>query len=126
MLAERDQAVLYLGDLEPEGPGEQIEANTRRVLAREAARVLDWQRVAITESQVAERGIGPVEKLDRRFKPARPYEAWETEALGQVAVMALVREALDALLPEPLARVREREAAQRRAVADFLGTWNGA
>jgi hypothetical protein len=48
------------------------------------------------------------------------HEAVEVEALGQGTVTRIIREALDALLPEPLEQVREREREQRRTVADWL------
>jgi hypothetical protein len=115
----RGRKVLYLGDLDLSGG--QIETNTRRVLEQEIlSRALDWTRVAITEGQVAERDLEPIAKKDKRYKPARPYKAWETEALGQQTVVALVREALDALLPGRLTDVRVREAAERTAIARVL------
>jgi len=43
------QRILYLGDLDLSGG--QIEANTRRVLEREAGE-LDWERLALTREQV--------------------------------------------------------------------------
>lgn len=46
------------------------------------------------------------------------HEAWEAEALTQRVVVALVRAALDTLLPEPLEQVRAREQAER-------DEWNG-
>ena len=103
--------------------GHQIEANTRSVLERAAGRWLDrasWSRVAITDDQIAERGLTPVWKVDNRYRPARDHEAWEAEALGQGTIQQLVRDALDALLPEPLDDVLEREAEQRVRVAELL------
>jgi len=44
----------------------------------------------------------------------------EAEALGQGTIQQLVRDALDALLPEPLDDVLEREAEQRVRVAELL------
>jgi hypothetical protein len=85
--------VLYLGDLDRSG--DDIEANALRVLEHEAEREIDWTRVAMTEEQAHD--IEPIWKVDGRD------------------VVALVRGALDALLPEPLAEVRQREAAQRAA-----------
>jgi hypothetical protein len=35
----------------------------------------------------------------------------------------MLRAELDALLPEPLASVREREEDQRRTIDGFLATW---
>jgi hypothetical protein len=110
--------VVYLGDHDHQGG--QIEANTRRVLADIVGRELDWQRVAITAEQIAERGLTPIRKRDRRYEPARWHDAWETEALGQQTVIVLVRDALDALLPAPLDAVRAREREERAAVGALL------
>jgi hypothetical protein len=117
-LLEEDRRVLYLGDLDHQGG--QIEENTRRVLEDVLARDLDWTRVAITRAQVEQRGLAPLVKADRRYTPPRTHQAWETEALGQTTVVALVREALDALLPEPLSSVQVREQEQREHVGRFL------
>lgn len=106
--------VLYLGDLDRSGA--DIEANTRRVLEREAGRELDWRRLGMTEEQADE--IEPIWKIDGR--DGKGHWAWEVEALGQAGVVALVRAALDALLPEPLARVQEREERERVAIAERL------
>jgi len=43
----------------------------------------------------------------------REYEAVECEAVGQVALERMLCARLDALLPEPLDRVHEREQRQR-------------
>jgi len=113
--------VLYLGDLDLSG--DQIEANTRRVLERELGASLNWMRVAITEKQAAEleaAGLSPIEKADRRYRPPRVQHAWETEALGQRRVLSLVRAALDALLPEPLEDERIRERVERARQAKRL------
>lgn len=111
LLARRDgggthHRVLYLGDLDHQGG--QIEANTRRVLEDVVGRRVCWQRVAITA------------KRDRRYRPPRWHDAWETEALGQKTVVGLVRDALDALLPTPLHVVRARELAERGTVQMLL------
>jgi hypothetical protein len=111
-LLQGRRAVLYLGDLDKAGA--DIERNTRRVL--DPGWALDWQRLAMTEEQAE--GIEPIYKQDGRDKQWR--EAWEVESLGQRALVALMREALDALLPEPLARVQEREHEQRVAMEALL------
>lgn len=108
--------VLYVGDLDL--AGEQIEANTRAVLVREAGD-RDWRRIALTEEQAA--GLPVVEKVDRRYRPPRTHRAVEVEALGQGTVTGLVRAALDELLPEPLAHVLEREQLERDAERQRLG-----
>jgi hypothetical protein len=104
--------VLYLGDWDLAGG--QIEQNTRRVLVRDGGEPVLWERLAITEAQIAERGLTPIHKNDQRFKNNRGHhEAWETEALSQQVVVAIVRARLDALLPTPLADVLERQDAER-------------
>jgi hypothetical protein len=57
--------------------------------------------------------LEPIQEIDQRFADRRPHLAYEAEALGQVQLEAIVRARLDALLPEPLARVLERERRQR-------------
>jgi hypothetical protein len=44
----------------------------------------------------------------------------ETEAISQRVLIDLLRARLNELLPEPLARVLEREARQRRQIAALL------
>jgi hypothetical protein len=124
VLTGNDRPVLYLGDWDHQG--HQIEANTKRVLERETGRPVDWSRIAITESQIAAgnngRGLEPIQKPDNRYKPARWFDAWEAEALGQGAIQRLVRDALHAILPEPLADVRERERQERVRLEAILAS----
>ena len=114
VLDGNERPVLYVGDLDDQG--RDIEANTRRVLVREAG-AREWRRVALTAEQVAEHGLPAIPKVDQRCKPPRVGKAVEVEALGQSTVTALVREALDELLPEPLdgVQVRRRRRARGRA-----------
>jgi len=110
--------VFYIGDFDWQG--NQIEANTRRVLERLIGGELDWQRIALTEEQVEQYNLAPVQimKPDRRYRPVRYHPAIETEALKQHVIVAIVRDQLDNELPEPLPRVRE--ARQRRQMASLL------
>jgi hypothetical protein len=117
ILDGNDRPVLYIGDLDLAGG--DIEGNTRRVLVREAGD-RDWARAALTGEQVAGHNLPVVEKIDRRFRPPRVHAAVEVEALGQGVVTAIVRAALDALLPEPLDRVLVREDRQRRHVETMV------
>jgi hypothetical protein len=55
-----------------------------------------------------------------RYRPPRRYKAIECEAVGQAVLERMLRRALDALLPEPLADVQLREARQRRAMIAAL------
>ncbi len=115
LLAGHDRPVLYVGDWDKRGA--MIEANTRRVLEREAGS-LRWTRIALTEQQVSERDLPVIDKHDRTLGGSFP--AVEVEALGQEVVIGLVREALDALLPEPIGEVRQRERVEREEVAAVL------
>jgi hypothetical protein len=125
-LIGNERKVLYLGDHDLHG--DQIEANTRHVLERAAGRAIDWRRIAITAEQVAEHGLEPILKTDGRYgkrgadgkRAGRTHWAVEAEALGQTMVVALMRAALEELLPEPLADVLEREDEQRAAVRAVL------
>jgi hypothetical protein len=107
------QRVLYFGDHNPAGT--QIEANTRRVLEREGG-PLDWDRVAVTDEQARIVGLPPKPGTDRRFRDGNPHVSYECEALGQGQLVQTLRERLDNMLLEPLARVLERKARQRRQV----------
>jgi hypothetical protein len=118
LLEGNERRVLYVGDLDLAGA--DIEGNTRAVLVREAGE-REWARAALTAEQAAGRDDLPtVEKLDRRFKPARRHAAIEVEVLGQGVVTGIIRAALDRLLPEPLAVVQAREAEQRERAAEVL------
>jgi hypothetical protein len=118
VLRGNDRPVLYVGDLDLAGG--MIEANTQDVLVR-ASGDRDWQRVALTPEQVEANNLPVIVKEDRRFKLPRRHEAVEVEALGQGAVTALIRAALDEMLPVPLVVVQAREAEQRRQVRRELG-----
>jgi hypothetical protein len=108
--------VLYLGDYDLAGG--DIEENTRSVLER--YRHLDWERLALTADQVRDRNLTPIIKSDRRFKNGGAHEAVETEALSQRLVVQIVRDRLDALLPEPLERFRARKAEERERLRALL------
>jgi hypothetical protein len=112
LLDGNERRVRYVGDLDLAGG--DIESNTRRVLAW-AAGERDWKRVALTPEHVVARKLPTVEKVDRRFDPphGRKHEAVEVEALGQGEVTAIIRAALDELLPEPLEDVQVRETEQQ-------------
>ncbi len=121
LLARGERNVIYLGDLDLQG--EQIEENTRWVLETELACDLEWERIAITMAQVEEHGLPPLLKSDNRYRPARTFEAWECEALGQREIIDLVTAALDRLLPTSLASVQERERDERARLEEFLDGW---
>jgi hypothetical protein len=134
LLTDNDRIVFYIGDHELRGPAEQIEANTRRYIEEHTGRVFDastWIRIALTEEQVneaSERGEHlrslALTKPDNRYKPVKYYEAIECEALGQSAIVAIVRDRFDALRRdlglEPIAAVRVREEHERQDVARRL------
>jgi hypothetical protein len=118
-LVRGGRRIFYLGDHDLSGG--HIEENTRRVL--DGYGDFEWEKIAITDVQVREHGYeaDAVTKKDHRYKPPRVFRAVETERLGQVPLMHLLRERLDAELSEPLAVFREREAQQRVPVREALG-----
>jgi hypothetical protein len=116
-LQPRDR-VIYLGDLDL--AGNQIEDNTRRVLEREIGGGVAWERLALTQDQVEQYELPIIVKHDRRYHDGRPHQAVETEAISQRVLIEILQARLDALLPEPLPRVQEREARQRRQIAARL------
>jgi len=103
------QPVLYLGDLNFSGG--HIEGNTRTVLESKVG-WLDWERVALTKKQVEEYKLPVTSKYDARDK--KEHDSVETEALRQEIIVNIVRDRLDALLPEPLINVLERESSIRK------------
>jgi hypothetical protein len=117
-LLQPGDEVGYLGDLDLAGG--HIEDNTRRVLEREIGGGLCWERIALTEEQVERYDLPKIIKRDRRYKDERPHEAVETEAIGQRVLIGILRAWLEMRLPEPLGRVQEREARQRRQIAALL------
>jgi len=111
------QRVLYLGDLDYSG--NQIEANTRHVLEREVGKIR-WERLALTQEQAQKYRLPEIMKPDRRFRPAKMMPAIETEALRQEIIVEIVRARLQALLPQPIERVLEREKRQRKVLMPDL------
>lgn len=122
LLRDNGRCVIYLGDLDKSGI--DIEDNTRRVLERWAERSVEWTRIGMTAVLAREHGIAPIWKVDGRDRQGR--WAIEVEALGQAQLVRLVRETLDALLPESLARVLEREQQERAIVRAHLEALAGA
>jgi hypothetical protein len=126
LLMNNERRVLYIGDCEVDGPGDQIEANTRRYIEQHTGRTFTaktWTRVALTTGQVNRRPNLrrlAINKLDHRCKPPHPYQAIECEAVGQATLQRMLRDQLDELLPEPLADVRVREQRQRKKVRAVL------
>jgi len=110
------RTVLYFGDLDHSGA--HIEENTCKVL--EEYGELDWERLAITDVQVREHHLTAIDKSDHRYKPARTFPAVETEALSQREIQRILTDKLDAMLPEPLADVLEREDEERVQVRERL------
>jgi hypothetical protein len=109
----------YLGDLDL--AGDDIEANTRRVLEEIIGGELRWKRLALTHTQVKRYALPSIVKTDRRFKNGGGvHEAVETEALSQTLIVDIVHKWLDGLLPQPLETVLVRERVQRGKVRAAL------
>jgi hypothetical protein len=109
----------YLGDLDL--AGDDIEANTRRVLEEIVGGPLQWQRLALTRAQVERHGLPVIIKHDKRFKDGGGrHEAVETEALSQTLIQDIVRSWLDGLLLQPLDRVLVRERRERARLRQLI------
>jgi hypothetical protein len=127
-----NQRVLFLGDWD--GPGADIETNTRKVLAGYHPHLLRpdrWERIALTEAQVRTHKLPVIVKKDGRHK-ARPccaedgpgHQAVETEALSQSVIVGLVRARLDALLlPDQLPDLLATQRRQRDALTNYLADY---
>jgi hypothetical protein len=76
--------------------------------------------VVLTRQQVERYRLPVIIKRDRRYNDERPHEAVETEAISQRVPIDILRARLDELLPEPLARVQERERRQQRKIERLL------
>jgi hypothetical protein len=109
---EGSEDVLYVGDHDKSGY--DIEASAAARLADFAQRGLHWQRVALTVQQVSDYGLPTLPRTDGRS--GKTYLVCETEAMRQADLTALVLDALDALLPESLDDVHEREQVERAEV----------
>jgi hypothetical protein len=113
------QTILWLGDRDLSG--DQIEESAIRILGQHnTADNVTIRRLALTQAQVDEHNLEPIRKTDNRYTEGRPHMAVELEALGQREIVALVRQALDDLLPQPLADVQVREHRERTAIARRL------
>jgi hypothetical protein len=117
-----DVVPLYVGDFDLAGG--DIEDNAKSVLEQALGHKLEsWERLMLTGKQckkLQRDGVEPVEKTDNRFKPARKYLAYEAEALGQNVVMDIIRKRLEAMAPEPLEAVLEREEEERQEFKVWL------
>ncbi len=116
--AEESAASSTSATYELRGPADQIEQNTKRYIEEHTGRTFagdEWTKIALTEKQVnasVRLQRLAITKLDKRYKPAKEYEAIECEALGQGVLVRLIRKHLDRLLPEPLDVEREDRALQ--------------
>jgi hypothetical protein len=109
----------YLGDHDL--AGDDIEANTRRVLEKKIGGELNWERLALTQEQVDRYRLETIIKTNKRFKgDGGQHEAVETEALSQALIVEIVRDWLDTLLPQPLDRVHVRERRERARLRKLI------
>jgi len=60
------------------------------------------------------------ERYDRRFRNGGAHEAVETEVLSPRLIVQIVRDRLNALLPEPLETVLAREEEERERLPRLL------
>ena len=111
------QQILYYGDLDVQG--NDIEMNTKKVLEEIIGGELEWERLALTMAQANRFGLKRFMKLDNRT--GIKSGAIEAESLSQLRLVNILRDRLNALLPEPLSVIHAREETQREAVLRLLG-----
>jgi hypothetical protein len=110
--------VFYFGDHDLSGG--HIEENTYEVLDEYGN--LDWKRLAITELQVSQHNLTAIEKEDHRFKPARTFPAYETEALKQTQIQQILTTALQDAAAISLQEATQEEKRQRVRVREVLSS----
>ena len=110
--------VFYFGDLDLSGG--HIAENTYDVLGRYGD--LDWKRLAITELQVREHNLTKIDKKDHRFKPARSFPAYETEALKQTQIQQILTTALQDAAAISVGEAIQEEERQRVNVREMLSS----
>ncbi len=106
------QRILYFGDWDFQGG--MIQANTKTVLTEIVGSLL-WENLALTEDQVRDFDLPVIQRYDNRTKKYKP--AVETEALGQIKIVALLQKRLSELMPDSRMRaVFRRENKEREAL----------
>lgn len=115
--------VLYLGDADFSGG--QIEASARRILEQELDCRLDWERLALTDEQLDAHDLRRLTIMKRDGRTGDVHPAVEAEALGQSLIRTLVQQRLNALLPEPIQGVLERQRRQRERMRAALARAQG-
>ena len=111
------RAVLFLGDYDRSGF--DIENNARRVLEEAKGCGVDWTRIALTQAQIDAKRMEPIFKTDERDKQG--HDAYECEALGQSAVVDIVRRALASRLNTRCKRSLRSVRVQERAAVESAG-----
>ena len=77
-----------------------------------------WERLLLTQEQVAEYGLTANLKYDAR--DGESDDAIEAEALNQSVIMEIVEKRLVELLPEALEDVMAREDEERQKLLRYL------
>jgi hypothetical protein len=91
-------SIAYFGDWNP--PGLHIENNVKAKLSQYAPEWDGtWDMLAVTDDDAADGDWPRKRKRDRRYRPPRPYDSIEAEALGTTELRRRLTEWLDELLP---------------------------
>jgi hypothetical protein len=107
------QIVLVVVDLDKVGG--DISDSAKKRLEEFSGHSLDWRVIALTDAQVRDYSIVRVPRTDGRETNGPTRMVAETEALGATNLRQIVRDELDALLPESLVSIHGRERAERAA-----------
>jgi hypothetical protein len=75
------RSVLYLGDHDIAGG--HIEAHSRNTMEKIAGFSIPWERLAVTEAQIALYALTPIEKTDSRYKGGGNSRRWSARPLAR-------------------------------------------
>jgi hypothetical protein len=106
--------ILYCGDWDKGGA--DIEAHSQKVLKECVTSPFTWERLMITQDQIAQYDLPSIIKTDRRFKGGEGVqEAWECEALSQKIIVDLIVSRFDDMLQPNSLDIWKRVADSQRA-----------
>ena len=63
--------------------GGHIEAHSQATMDKIADFAIPWQRLAVTEAQIARYGLTPIEKTDSRYKGGGNSRRWSARPLAR-------------------------------------------
>jgi len=120
--------ILYIGDYDPAGVliDVSLEKELRTHLPASNGHDIEFERIAITEAQIAEYGLPGKPRKEGDRRALHIQETVEAEAMPAAIMRALVRERVEALLPpQALEVTKKAEESERARLIDLAECgWN--